>query len=235
MSPRLSVIFAHARTGSENLCRTLGSGSGKPALSESFNPRYPLWGEPGPYEYVEPKTRESLYETIDDIEQSYSGLKTMTYQLTPSLNEALACRQETAAIFLYRRDVIAAAVSQEVGMISSHWHTFGDASVAQRNARMQIDPVAVAGHVRRFLEAQRWMKEMSMRTNSPYLSYEEIYDNDDREAEEVVSRMCDSIEVAPPNSTVAKSLLSRDVVPIRYQHRITNLTDVVDACRRLTR
>lgn len=230
MSRPFFVLFAHARTGSENLCRALGSGTEKPALAEPFNPRYSLWGEPGPYEFTEPSTEDSLNYTIDAISKDYSGIKTMTYHLTPELNEALTRRPGTAFLFLYRRDVFAAALSQEVAMVTRHWHTFDDAERADTGSLVSVDPAAVVVHAVRFLASQHWMQELAGQINAPYVSYEEIYESVASAPQDVVAGLCQSLGIAAPRPEVAHNLLSRSVVPIRNHHQVANLADVEDAC-----
>lgn len=228
MSERFLVLFAHARTGSENLCLALGSGADRPALAEPFNPRYPLWGQPGPYVYSEPKTVDELDEVMASIEVSYSGLKTMTYQLTPELNEALARRRNIALLFLYRRDMFAAAVSQEVAMVTRHWHTFDHRESDGAQDVVTIDPIAVVGHLRRFKQARSWMSALAQDLGAPMVSYEEIYEGDS--GVQTVSALCDELEVSRPTAAAWADLLSGSVIPIRDQHSVENMTEVEKAC-----
>lgn len=118
------VIFAHARSGSDNLCRALDRHPLVEIVNEPFNENYPGWAEGN----VDFRSRVidagSLNEQCTELARSFSGMKTLEWNLPRELNYVLLANQSHPVLFLRRRNLLEAVVSHWVARETDLWQAW---------------------------------------------------------------------------------------------------------------
>ena len=115
------VIFAHARSGSTSLVRSLNLHPDLNIAEEPFHPKYSLW-HPDERSYVETIVdNTSLDLALKEIFLKYDGIKVLDYQLAENLYSELL-QSNCKVICLRRRNVLKTIVSNLVAVQTSVWH-----------------------------------------------------------------------------------------------------------------
>jgi LPS sulfotransferase NodH len=118
------VLFAHPRSGSSSLCRILDLHPEVRMLEEPFHEQFASW-TPGAKNYRDHVVdAASLDAQLDEIFQSYNGLKVHDYQLPPALAVRLLQRPDCTIIFLRRRNLLQSVVSVQLALQTRLWKTW---------------------------------------------------------------------------------------------------------------
>lgn len=115
------LIFAHARSGSDNLCDALNRHPSITICNEPFNPKHHLWDESNLDYRTEIVDQKSMYAQISRIQKRYSAIKTLDWNLPDSLNEALLRDEGIPLVLLRRRNALQAVVSHWLARTTHIW------------------------------------------------------------------------------------------------------------------
>ncbi|MEJ7809527.1 MAG: hypothetical protein WKG32_03835 [Gemmatimonadaceae bacterium] len=140
------ILFAHARSGSSNLLKALQLHPRLRIAEEPFHHQYDEWN-PGEPRYVDLITDiPSLERALAELFARYDGLKVLDYQLPEELYTHLLLKSDLRVIFLRRRNMLRAVVSNFIAKqtgIWKMWDLTGDLASAYANLRpIPLDEVA---------------------------------------------------------------------------------------------
>lgn len=116
------IVFAHARSGSTSLIGALGEHPELELLAEPFNSDHASWWH-GHREYRQRVVDEATLNTVlGEIFAAYDGFKTLTSQLPEPLNRSMLLAPDRKLVFLRRRNLLRAVVSNLLGHETKLWH-----------------------------------------------------------------------------------------------------------------
>jgi hypothetical protein len=118
--PRL-VVVAHPRSGSNSLLEILDCHPELNLLDEPFNESFSTWLPSNPDYRARVSDVTSLDRVVDGILADYSGFKVHTYQLETELLAHLLCRKDLHVVFLRRRNLLEAVVSNLIAEQTGLW------------------------------------------------------------------------------------------------------------------
>lgn len=104
-------MFAHPRSGSNSLVEILRRHPSLSILNEPFNEGFPSWGTGKPNYLARVRDVESLEDLLREIFAEYRGMKMLSYQLGQELGSYILRRSAMRVVFLRRRNLLQAAVS----------------------------------------------------------------------------------------------------------------------------
>src|SRR5215475_483863 len=119
-APKL-VVVAHPRSGSNSLVEILDSHPELILLNEPFNENFSSWLPGNPDYRARITDVASLDQVVDGILADYSGFKVHTYQLETELLAHLLCRRDLYVVFLRRRNLLEAVVSNLIAEQTGLW------------------------------------------------------------------------------------------------------------------
>ena len=129
-------------SGSNSLVEILQCHPSLQILNEPFNENFHTW-EPGNPNYRDRvHDIDSLDGVLAEILAAYSGIKVLSYQLTPELLDHLVLRPDLHVIVLRRRNLLAAAVSNLVALQTNLWKTW-DAERRLEEYYQQLEPLDI--------------------------------------------------------------------------------------------
>lgn len=152
-APKL-VVVAHPRSGSNSLMEILGCHPELTFLNEPFNENFSSWLPTNPDYRARITDMTSLDRVIDDILADYSGFKVHTYQLEMDLLGHLLCRRDLYVVFLRRRNLLEAVVSNLIAEQTGLWAAW-DRDRALEDYYADLGPLSIED-VRELL---RWTGE----------------------------------------------------------------------------
>jgi hypothetical protein len=118
--PKL-VVVAHPRSGSNALVEILRCHPQLTLLNEPFNEKFSTWLPANPDYRSRVSDVASLDRVVDGILARYSGFKLHTYQLDSELLAHLLLRQDLYIVFLRRRNLLEAVVSNLIAEQTGLW------------------------------------------------------------------------------------------------------------------
>jgi hypothetical protein len=119
-SPRV-VVVAHPRSGSNSLVGILDCHPELTLLNEPFNENFSSWLPTNPDYRARITDVTSLDRVVDGILADYSGFKVHSYQLETDLLAHLLCRRDLCVVFLRRRNLLEAVVSNLIAEQTGLW------------------------------------------------------------------------------------------------------------------
>jgi hypothetical protein len=115
------LLFAHPRSGSSNLYQIMRLHPALEILEEPFNENYVNW-HPENKDYLGlVRDIESLDEQLAEIFTRFNGVKVLNYQLSDELVEHLLLRPDFRVVFVRRRNVLQAVVSNLIAEQTNLW------------------------------------------------------------------------------------------------------------------
>lgn len=115
------IIFAHARSGSTTLARALKLHPNVTLLEEPFSFNRHQWpGKHIAYRQALTDKVDSLDKQLDLIFEEVIGFKHLQCQLSEEFNKHLLSNSGNI-IFLHRRNLLKAAISNQIAEQSRHW------------------------------------------------------------------------------------------------------------------
>ena len=118
--PRL-VVVAHPRSGSNSLVEILDCHPELTLLDEPLNEDFSSWLPANPDYRARVTDVTSLDRVVNGILADYSGFKVHTYQLEMELLAHLLCRRDLYVVFLQRRNLLEAVVSNLIAEQTGLW------------------------------------------------------------------------------------------------------------------
>ncbi len=136
------IVFAHARSGSNSLVEILQLHRQLTVLNEPFNENFMQWGT-GNADYRSRITDPaSLDAILDEIFDTYQGIKVLTYQLEEEHIEHLAHAPGVHILFLRRRNLLQAAVSNLIALQTNLWKSW-DATRPIEDYYGELTPIPI--------------------------------------------------------------------------------------------
>ncbi len=169
------LLFAHPRCGSSNVYQILQLHPALDILEEPFNENFVSWA---------PENRDyralvhdipSLEEQLADIFMQFDGLKVLNYQLRDELIEHLLLRSDLRVVFMRRRNVLQAVVSNLIAEQTHLWKKWNmTRSLASHYAGLQpLDLVDVQTRVDTVVHHMEWCAAvLDRRANGSVLQIE---------------------------------------------------------------
>ena len=207
------ILFAHARSGSSSLYQILQLHPQLHILEEPFNEGFTRW-HPQAKNYLELiNDTASLDAQLAEIFASYNGVKVLEYQLPQPLYVHMLRRPDCTIIFLRRRNLLQAVVSNLIAEQTHLWKTWDmERPLQTYYANLQALSIAdikdrVASLKQRldFFEAI-----ISSRPANSYfkLVYEDLYLGSSRQREVGVARIWQFLHLEPIDSDTIQQYLS---------------------------
>lgn len=141
------------------------------------------------------------------------GFKIFTFHARDSVNQRMAWRylienKDIKCIFLERKDLLAAYISEQRATKTSEWHP-ADGAPLQSAPSLFIDPEAAERHLYRIYAEMQWAKEQFSSHQSISVSYEEMRSD----VERVIRKVSQFLGVGYADSGLRfQSLLGEDYI-----------------------
>jgi LPS sulfotransferase NodH len=152
-TPKL-VVVAHPRSGSNSLLEILDCHPELTFLNEPFNEGFSSWLPGNPDYRARINDAASLDQVIGSILADYSGFKVHTYQLETELLAHLLRRRDLYVVFLRRRNLLEAVVSNLIAEQTGLWAAW-DRDRALEDYYTDLSPLSMED-IRELLE---WTRE----------------------------------------------------------------------------
>ncbi len=136
------LVVAHPRSGSNSLVEILDCHPELTLLNEPFNEAFSAWVPANPDYRARVTDVASLDRVVDGILADYSGFKVHTYQLEMDLLAHLLCRTDLHVVFLRRRNLLEAVVSNLIAEQTGLWASW-DRERAVEDYYTDLAPLSV--------------------------------------------------------------------------------------------
>lgn len=177
------IIFAHARSGSNNLAACLNTDPTIRVAEEPFHEKYSVW-HPTERNYhsfiVDVPT---LTQSLDELFSRYNGMKILDYQLSEELYAHLLGIHDYKVIFLRRRNLLQTVVSGLIAEQTGVWRVT-DLTTDNEAKYNELTPLSV----QEVDERLRYLKELhrlyrGLAAQRPpelttFVDYEDLYTKD---------------------------------------------------------
>ncbi|WBQ07609.1 hypothetical protein [Kribbella sp. CA-293567] len=227
------VIFAHARSGSDNLCNALGEHPGLRVVNEPFNPNYPSWADDHVDYGSQVSDAPSLAAQLEILRHSFDGMKTLEWNLPPELNDGLLADEDHPLLFLRRRNLLEAVVSHWIACQTNLWQVWhAKKPLADHYDHLEPAPVE---NLRQTLDQlsesmRHYAAVVAERDPATYLSctYEDLYHSTEQRRRELFEQIVRLFGVSPiPYQQVAEMLGPRGKLNSRSTYaKIPNLLEL---------
>lgn len=173
------VIFAHARSGSTSLVRSLNLHPDLTLAEEPFHPKYGVW-HPDERSYIDTIVDSpSLDLALEEIFSKYNGIKVLDYQLPNDLYCRLLQR-DCKVICLRRRNILKTIVSNLVAAQTSIWHIsdLNSATEQQYKTLQPLDLNDIENRISYHNELQAIYRPIISQKPAPlrmFVDYEDLY------------------------------------------------------------
>ncbi len=188
------ILFAHARSGSSNLLKTLQLHPGLRISEEPFHPLYSQWNADEPNYASLIRDIPSLESCLSPLFSKYRGIKILDYQLPEDVYAHLLLKPELKIISLLRRNCLQAVVSGFVAEQTGVWKKW-DATpdTARRYKEMApIDLQELESRLSYMKELRRFYSGVLARKPKQRhmaLIYEDLYTDDFEVQREIIARI----------------------------------------------
>lgn len=199
------VIFAHARSGSTSLARLLGESKDVVMAIEPFHPGFNSWN-PGEKDYSKLIVdKQTMNQAIDDLFSRYTAIKVLNYQLDEELYFELLRRKELKIVFLTRKNLLEAAISNLIAVQTAIWHK-DEIKKHGVGSYGRLKPISVK-EIKGIVDYTNSMNNMyrkfllkNRKGGFLDLVYEELYSTNAIDNLENISKICKFIDVALPTT-----------------------------------
>jgi LPS sulfotransferase NodH len=231
------ILFAHARSGSNNLAACLNAHPAVRVAEEPFHEKYSVW-HPGQRNYNQfivdiPTLLESLHE----IFSTYNGIKILDYQLSEALYTHLLRMPDYRLIFLRRRNLLEAVVSGLIAEQTAVWRA-SDLQAGNRESYSRLTPLPikdVRDRLNYAREIQDYYRRIALErhpTSTLFVDYEDLYTTDVSHNLAILSEICAFVGISPPNSDAVDEYINpkraRISNMVRYD-ALPNFTEINQA------
>lgn len=226
------VIFAHPRSGSTSLARVLAESPDVKMAIEPFHPKYSTWNS-GARNYSEfIKDEKTMNQALDELFAKYTAIKVLDYQFPEKIYFSMLKRNDLKVLFLRRKDLLAAALSNAIGEQTGQWHKQADVSIYDN-----LKPIDIT-------KIRKWMKYVSALNDEYYqylqkhrkrgfmpLYYENLFSTDFNENKKNLEKICLFLEITLPPDSAIEEFMSPSRAKINFQNiysKIPNYREVVN-------
>jgi|SRR3989344_366890 len=218
------VIFAHPRSGSTSLARVLGLSKDVKMAIEPFHPDYSIWN-PKERDYSKIiKNPKSLDKALNELFSKYSAIKVLDYQFPEKIYFEMLKRKDLKIIFLRRKNLLAAAISNLVAEQTSEWHKTKNKEIYNR-----LKPISI----KKITNWIKYVKETT-KTYQTYLKrhrkgeflelyYEDLYSNTYNKNLETINNICALLTISPPPKTAIEKYMNPSNAKINYNNIYRNI------------
>jgi hypothetical protein len=112
-------------------------------LNEPFNENFTSWQAGNPNYRDRLVDRDGLDGVLADVFATYSGFKTLSFQVLGALLESLLLRSDLDVVVLRRRNLLEAVVSNLIALQTNLWKTW-DADRPLEDYYTRLQPIAVS-------------------------------------------------------------------------------------------
>jgi hypothetical protein len=196
------LLLAHPRSGSSNLYEILQLHPELRICLEPFNENFVRWA-PGNENYLErAHDWASLEGALAEIFAEFNGLKLLGYQLPEEWVTRLIRRPDFRVLFLRRRNVLQAVVSNLIAEQTGLWHRW-DVNRRLDTYYAELKPVDIAEVRTRVQELSRHLDridaviERQTGARIRKLLYEDLFFAEPAEQKRAVDALWTFLDVAP--------------------------------------
>lgn len=193
------VIFAHPRSGSTSLARVLDESVDVEMSLEPFHPKYKEWN-PSERNYskfiIDTKT---LDIALDEIFSKYNAIKVLNYQFTEEIYFHLLSNKDLKMVFLTRKNLFDAAISNAVATQVGKWHK--DEKANYDNLK-SIDPQVIGNWMEYVGDLNKtYLKYLEDNRDGDFIHvlYEDLYSEDFAKSKLVLEKVCKFVSIAMPS------------------------------------
>jgi hypothetical protein len=189
------IIFAHARSGSNNLAACLHMHPDVRVAEEPFHPEYSVWnpGEPNYNQFI--VDIATLRQGLEQLFARFNGIKILDYQLSEELYTYLLGLPQYKLIFLRRKNLLKAVVSGFIAEQTAVWRASDLKSHGEKKyGELKPLPISeVRDRLRYLAELQDLYRGVAARRPDGltlYVDYEHLYSSDVGRNVEALSAVC---------------------------------------------
>jgi LPS sulfotransferase NodH len=232
------VLAAHARSGSNSLVEILNLAPDVSMLNEPFNENFTRWSPENPNYRDRVVDTTSLDAVMNEIFASWTGIKTLGYQLDLCLLEHLVLRPDVHVVFLRRRNLLETVVSNLIALQTNLWKTW-DATGPIEDRYRALDALPIED-VRVML---RWTRErldeteaiLDQRTDGRAFKvvYEDLYLATSSSQHALLRQLWAFLDLTPPTDERLNYYLdpaSVQMAAAATYGRLPNAAAINDAC-----
>lgn len=218
------IIFAHARSGSTSLARVLSESPDVKMSIEPFNPDYIKWN-PKAKDYIKiAKDTKTLNFVLTELFSEFNAMKVLDYQLPKRLYFSLLKNKDYKVIFLRRKNLLEASISNAVAHQTNKWHMNEYSSepvdlkpLNIKEIKKWIDYVGgLVDSYQKYLEKNRQGKFL-------LLYYEDLYSQDFDKNKQTLKNICEFLEIELPNDNAIVKYMKPENAKINYKNMYKNI------------
>ena len=235
--PASFVLFAHARSGSTSLAKSLDSHPDLRVCIEPFHHKYASWNRGAP-NYVELVIdRPSLECVLAEIFATYRGIKVLDYQLPEDLYSHMLLLPSHKVILLRRRNLLQATVSGLIAEQTGVWQV-SDLNASRREAYDRLSPIPLEEISKRLkyqAELQHYYRAIVAKREPGdlfRLDYEDLYTADLDRNLSTLHTLFSFLRVGMPDSGTFEPLLDPERAKIGHlmPYRLVPNSQEIDRC-----
>jgi LPS sulfotransferase NodH len=224
------VIFAHPRSGSTSLAKVLAGSKDVKMCIEPFNEDYSKWDNNNRNYKKYVKSTEKLDKALIEIFKKYSAIKCLDYQLPKRLYYQLLKKNDLKIVFLKRKNLGAAALSNAVAEQTKEWR-----KVKNIDIYSNLKPIKVSklekwiNYVGNLSETYLSFLENRRKGDFLLLYYEDLYSDSFKINKQNILKICKYLEISPPGDNIIKKHMTPPKVKINYSNiysKIPNYSDI---------
>lgn len=198
------IIFGHARSGTSSFQGVVGSCPGVRLAGEPFNPGFKTWSDDWPDLYRIYR-KVGFRRAVELIGQEGKGFKHLFNQLPAADNLWLLNQPSNRVIFMWRRNLLHAAVSLELARITNVWAA--DDTDDKEKAHRGLPPLSagtIADQIKELESGISLYKEfLSTRPHFPIV-YEDFYGASDSVKRDATKRALSFVGLNPNSCNWSK-------------------------------
>ena len=228
------VIFAHPRTGSTSLARVLAESPDVTMALEPFHPDFTKWN-PGETNYhSQVKSKKAMLKAIDKLFSKYSAIKVLDYQLPKKLYHELLIRPDVKILFLRRKNLVDAAISNAIGEQTGKWNKYDSEKSYTKFKPLNVEKLT------------KWMEYVGGLSNYYYsylkknrkadflpLAYEDLFFEDLEKNKKILEKICKFLGILPPPESAIKKFMTPSQAKINYENIYRKIPNYEEVKRKL--
>lgn len=231
------LIFAHARSGSTSLTRSLNLHPDISVAEEPFHHNYGEW-HPDERTYVDSiQDTESLEVALEEIYGRYDGMKVLDYQLSEETYSHLLLSPDYRVIYLRRRNLLKTAVSGMIAHQTGVWH-ISDLNAERARKYQDLEPLDLEDLQKRLeygIELRDFYGEVISKKRQDdvlRLEYEDLYTTNVADTRKAFSEVFGFLGLGLPDSDQLDGYLDADSARINTTERHASIPNAEEIDQR---
>ena len=224
------IIFASARSGSTSLAEVLNKSKGIKMAFEPFHPKFNTW-TPDEKNYSKKiHNSATMNDALNELFSKYTSIKVLDYQFPKKIYFSMLNRKEFKIVFLRRKNLLSAAISNVIAHQTSQWQKQPDQTIYDHLKPIKLNKISEwVDYVGELNETYHQYLETHRKGNYLELIYEQLYSERLEKNKQTINEICQFLNISMPPINAIKKHMTPSQAKINSQniyHKIPNFKEI---------